>query len=103
METMDFVVFAQNHMVPSDECRGSMAVTYVPQLVQLHAVARKDDGTLHARTACDRLPVWFPPEQVEHMPWKNTNSTMRCLECAQATGYLAINDVTGEVVPGRRN
>jgi hypothetical protein len=96
---MDYVAFPENRSVPSNECRGSMAVTYQPQLVCLHAVIREDNGTMRTRTECGH-PAYFPPEHVEHKPWETVNPTLRCLRCGEATGFLAVNN-TGEYVPGR--
>jgi hypothetical protein len=99
---MDYFAYPENINVRSDVCRGSMAVEYDALPVQIHAVARDYDGKIHARTACDRLLVRFHPEEVEHVPWENIRPAQRCLRCGQATGFLAVNDDTGEVIPGRR-
>ena len=79
-----------------------MALTYVEMPVRLHAVATEDDGTTASRTACGR-PSRFPPEEVEHVPWRAAHIRQRCLECAKATGFMAISDTTGETVPGILN
>jgi hypothetical protein len=97
---MDYFAFPETINVRSDECRGSMTVQYTPQLIQLHAVGRNDDGTMRTQTECGR-PAYFPTEEVEHQPWENVNPTLRCLRCGVASGFLAVNDNTGEFVPGR--
>jgi hypothetical protein len=98
---MDYVIFAENTLVPSGEARGTMAVHYLEKPVMLHAVVREDNGQVRTRTVCDQLTVSYPPEQVEQMPWESAHLRMRCPECAKATGYRAINDLTGEIIPGR--
>ena len=41
---MDYFAYPENINVRSDVCRGSMAVEYDALPVQIHAVARDDDG-----------------------------------------------------------
>ncbi len=98
---MDYFAYSENINGRSDVSYGSMNVEYEPLAIRLHAVARDDDGTMRSRTECGR-PARFPPEEVEHVPWENINQNKRCLECGKATGFLAVNGDTGEVVPGLR-
>jgi hypothetical protein len=97
---MDYFASPENINVESDECRGSMAVQYRPLLIQLHAVGREENGTMRNRTECGRL-AYFPRGEVEHKPWEAVNPTLRCLQCGEATGFLAVDNNTGQYVPGR--
>ena len=99
---MDYIAYPENRHVMSNVTRGSNVAEYEPRLIQLHAVACDDEGKIQAQTVCGRLSVRFPPEQVEHKPWEQTNYSSRCLDCARATGVMAVNSDTGEGVPGRR-
>lgn len=99
---MDYFAYPENINEPSNVTRGSNTVEYQPRLIQLHAVVRNEDGTMRSGTECGR-PARYPPEEVEHVPWRTTHLRLRCVECAKATGYMAISDYTGEMVPGRRN
>ena len=99
---MDFIAYPENVNVPSNVMRGSMAVQYEELPEMIHAVARDDDGQINAVTACKRLPVRFPPDQVEHVPWQGAPMDLRCEDCGRATGFMVRDRYTGEVVvPGR--
>jgi len=100
---MRYFAYPENTMVPSGVTTGSMTVDRMPKLIQLHAVAAEDDGTVSDRTVRGSLLARFDPEEVEHQPWEATHVYKRCMACAKATGFFAANEYTGEMVQGRMN
>jgi len=74
-----------------------MTVDREQELVLSHAVARDEDGTLHAKTECG-LPVYFRPDEAEPRTWDQTHPYMRCQVCVETAGGELVNGVTGERV-----
>lgn len=56
-------------------------------IVQVHAVAREDDGTMRMQTVCEES-AQFNPAQPEKIPWDTVDPSARCPKCRARIGGL---------------
>jgi hypothetical protein len=76
---------------------GSMVAQEQLTLVCLHAVAREDDGTMKAQTACGQ-PAYFNPEEENKTPWETTNLNSQCPRCRDEINGKPVSGLTGQPV-----